>query len=208
MWIKWFKFVIFVMLAFLLGYSQGWWRSYQSGANPQPLLIVTLQSYGDNPILKPLFWEKLEKVIPYRVVIEKVENLDALKARLASTPVKAHLLFLERQDLLKISEYYEALAELSSNLLDRLQGDFLLEPKQKYFPILWGNEACQKNLKVWGFSMPRSSRKANRKSLAFLDDMSENPVSVRLLELTHLKLTLQGHTLNESELTNLRSQVF
>lgn len=212
---KLFKLFSFLVLAFTLGYSQGWWRSYQNTTAPQPLIILTLQQYKEHPLLQGIFWEKIEKVIPYKVVIDRVPSLDAIKKRLSASPVKAHLLFLERKELLQLDIFFKDFNEFSPTLLDELSEDFTLEPKGKFFPVLWNNKTCAKkdftkeDLKIWGFIIPQISKKANRKSLLFVSDLIHNPVSHKILLLTQMQLPYKKMQIeNNSMSQTLRNSLF
>jgi hypothetical protein len=211
---KLFKFLSFLLLSFTLGYSQGWWRSYESTSAPKPLIILTLEEYKNHPFLQTILWEKLEKVIPYKVVIEKLPNLDGLRTKLSTSPIKAHLVFLERKELLQIQPYFASLKDFSANLIDNLKGDFTLEPKGKYFPILWRNKNCKNEifaheLKIWGFILPRISRRASKKSLLFLSDLIHNPIANQILRAMPYHLTLKNTELNNPSITDtLRNSLF
>jgi hypothetical protein len=210
---KLFKFFSFLLLAFALGYSQGWWKSYEIISTPQPLIILTLEQYKDHPFLHELIWEKLQKVIPYKIVIEKLSSLEVLKERLLTHPIKTHLLFLERNELLQLQTFFTEFTDFAPSLLDQLKGDFLLEPKDKFFPVLWNNKNCPNEagnppLKIWGFVLPQTSRRASKKSQLFLHDLIHNPTSNRILELTHHNLTFkkadsENRTISETLRENL-----
>jgi hypothetical protein len=212
---KLFKFLSFLLLSFALGYSQGWWRSYKHTSAPQPLIILTLIDYENHPLLQEILWEKLEKVLPYHVVIEKVPNIENLKDRLSAQPIKTHLIFLERKDLLTLNSFFTSFNDFSSNIIDHLNGDFILEPKGKYFPILWQKENLCKNstseseLKIWGFVIPKISKRASNKSLLFLSDLINNPISHKILQLTPYQLTLKNLDSNASSITDtLRNSLY
>jgi hypothetical protein len=211
---KLFKFISFLVLAFTLGYSQGWWRSYENISSPQPLVILTLDSYKNHPLLQEIVWTNLEKVIPYKLVIEKLPNIETLRDHLSANPIKAHLLFLERQDLLQLEPFFTSFSDFSPSLIDRLGGEFILEPKGKYFPILWNNNSCGKeltttDLRVWGFVLPHISRRASKKSLMFLSDLIHNPISNKILKLTQYHLTFKNSDSDESNISDsLRNSLF
>lgn len=211
---KLFKFISFLILSFALGYSQGWWRSYEKKTAQQPFVILTLEDYKEHPLLQDILLEKLEKVIPYKIVIEKLPNIETLKQRLSDRPIKTHLIFIERKDLFQLESYFDNFNDFPPSLIDQLSDDFILEPKGKYFPILWQDKICNsdtisKDLKIWGFVLPRISQRAHKKSIMFLSDLIHNPISKKILILTQYKLTLQQTDSTDSSLSEtLRDSLF
>jgi hypothetical protein len=207
---KLFKFLSFLIIAFALGYSQGWWRTYQNQTAPQPLIILTLKQYKDHPLLQSIFWSKIEKAIPFQIVIEQVADIETIKNKLTSNPIKVHLLFLERQDLFQLQNFFDSFGDISPPLLDELAEDFTLEPKGKFFPIFWNKNSCPKKLevKIWGFAIPQISKRAHKKSLLFISDLIHNPVSYKILHLTNMQLPFKKDPIeNKSFSETLRNSL-
>ena len=167
-------------------------------------MILTLNDYKNHPFLNEQLWDKLEKVIPYKVVIERLPNIESIRERISAKPVRAHLLFLERKDLLQLENYFAGFNDFSSELLDQLDTNFTLEPKGKYFPIFWENQFCgspalvSKDIKIWGLAMPHVSRRAGKKSLLFVNDLVNNPIAYKILQLTPNHLTFKKADNNNS----------